>query len=74
MTNKEKERKADTRRKIMLGGIIIKAGLDYLHPHDARVIYGMLLDGKQLLETKPWLIEKWRNMGKDITVPKDSKY
>ncbi|WP_417904511.1 conjugal transfer protein TraD [Candidatus Tisiphia endosymbiont of Micropterix aruncella] len=37
------ERKQDTRKKIMLGGLIIKAGLDYLHPKDTQALYGMLL-------------------------------
>ncbi|BFD46159.1 MAG: hypothetical protein DMENIID0002_08050 [Rickettsia endosymbiont of Sergentomyia squamirostris] len=37
------ERKQDARKKIMLGGLIIKAGLDYLHPKDTQALYGMLL-------------------------------
>lgn len=67
---RELERKADTRKKIMLGGLIIKAGLDYLHPHDASVIYGMLLDCRQALHNQPRLKAKWRSMGREITVPK----
>ncbi len=59
-------RKQDTRKKIMLGGLIIKAGLDYLHPHDAEVLYGMLLTNKMLLKAKPDSIEQWRKVGKDL--------
>lgn len=65
---KELERKADARRKIMLGGLIIKAGLDYLHPHDASVIYGMLLDGKRAMQDSPDLKDKWRVMGRELVV------
>jgi hypothetical protein len=28
------ERKADARKKIMLGGLFVKAQLDHFHPHD----------------------------------------
>ena len=27
------DRKEDTRKKIQLGGLIVKAGLDHMHPH-----------------------------------------
>jgi hypothetical protein len=49
----EIERKADTRMKIMMGGLIKKAELDHLHPEKAEVLYGMLLDCKNRLETDP---------------------
>jgi len=60
------ERRADTRRKIMMGGLIKKAGLDYLHPDNAEVLYGMLLENKQQLETNPATINKWKELGKDL--------
>jgi len=41
------DRKADARQKIMLGGLFVKAGLDYLHPDNAHILYGMLLDCKE---------------------------
>ena len=28
------ERKSDARKKIMLGGLLVKAGFDHMHPHD----------------------------------------
>ncbi len=59
-------RKQDARKKIMLGGLIIKAGLDYLHPKDTEVLYGMLLTNKMLLSIKPDSIEQWRKAGKDL--------
>ena len=61
------ERKADTRSKIMMGGLIKKAGLDYLHPDNAEVLYGMLLENKKLLEAHPNTINKWKELGKDLT-------
>ncbi len=62
------ERKQDARKKIMLGGLIIKAGLDYLHPEEAYVIYGMLLDCKKALATKPEIKERWKKLGKELLV------
>lgn len=44
------ERKEDARRKIALGGLIIKAGLD---DESSAVLLGLLLDAKdRLLETE----------------------
>ena len=40
------ERKADTRRKIQLGGLVIKAGLA---AEDAAVLLGMLASGAKVL-------------------------
>ncbi len=41
------DRKADARRKIALGGLIIKAGLDGL---DAMALLGVLLEQRALLD------------------------
>lgn len=41
------EKKADTISKIMMGGLIKKAGLHYLHPNKADVLYGMLVENKK---------------------------
>ncbi|WP_342226330.1 conjugal transfer protein TraD [Rickettsia endosymbiont of Urophora cardui] len=43
------DRKADARKKIMLGGLFVKAGLDYLYPESAYILYGILLDCKEQL-------------------------
>jgi len=59
-------RKEDTRKKIQLGGLLIKAGLDYMHPQDAYVLYGMLLDCKAVLKNKPAIKERWKEMGKGL--------
>lgn len=61
------ERKADTRMKIMMGGLIKKAGLDFLHPDKADVLYGMLLDNKKSLETNPTITQKWQKLGRDLS-------
>ena len=58
------ERKAETRKKIQLGGLIIKAGLEDMHPKEAYIIYGMLLDCRKVLETRPDIKEKWASLGK----------
>ncbi len=61
------DRKADTRSKIMMGGLIKKAGLDYLHPDNAEVLYGMLLENKKQLDQNPALLSKWQKLGKDLS-------
>jgi hypothetical protein len=58
--------KQHTRKKIMLGGLIIKAGLEYLYPQDAQALYGMLLASKAVLVSKPQILEQWREIGKDL--------
>lgn len=60
------DRKADARKKIMLGGLFVKAGLDYLHPDNAHILYGMLLDCKEQLITNPKIIDKWKNKGREL--------
>lgn len=60
------DRKEDTRKKIQLGGLLVKAGLDYMHPQDAYVLYGMLLDCKRALEVKPEVKERWASLGKEL--------
>jgi hypothetical protein len=37
-------RKQETRNKIMMGGLIVKAKLDYLHDNHKDVLLGILLD------------------------------
>ncbi|HJD60570.1 MAG TPA: conjugal transfer protein TraD [Rickettsia endosymbiont of Omalisus fontisbellaquei] len=65
------ERKTDARKKIMLGGLIVKAGLDYLHPENAFILYGMLLDCKEQLILNPKIIDKWKRKGKDLLLSKN---
>jgi hypothetical protein len=60
------DRKADARKKIQLGGLITKAGLDYMHPDDAYILYGMLLDCRRALEVKPEVRERWAKLGKEL--------
>lgn len=60
------DRKEDARKKIQLGGLLVKAGLDHMHPKDAYILYGMLLDCKRALEIKPEVKERWANLGKDL--------
>ncbi|MBN8523231.1 MAG: conjugal transfer protein TraD [Rickettsiales bacterium] len=60
------ERKADARKKIMLGGLFVKAELDHFHPHDPATLYGMLLDAKTRMQADPTLTNKWRTLGKEL--------
>ena len=60
------ERKADARKKIMLGGLFVKAELDHFHPHDPATLYGMLLDAKTRMQDDPTLTNKWRTLGKEL--------
>ena len=56
------ERKTDTRRKIQLGGLIIKAGLASEEP---AVLLGMLTAGARVLNT-PNALEsrrRWKELG-----------
>ncbi len=62
------DRKEDTRKKIQLGGLFIKAGFAHMHPHEAYVLYGMLLDCKQVLETRPELKNRWAKLGKELLI------
>lgn len=38
------QRKYDTRRKIQMGGLVIKAGLGPLHDEDKAILLGILVD------------------------------
>ena len=60
------DRKKDAHKKIMLGGLVIKAGLDYFHPHDPATLYGLLLYGRRLLETDPAFADRFKIMGKEL--------
>ncbi|EER20861.1 MULTISPECIES: conjugal transfer protein TraD [spotted fever group] len=64
------DRKADARNKIMLGGLFVKAGLDYLHPDNAHILYGMLLDCKEQLIINPKIIDKWKNKRRELLLSK----
>jgi len=60
------DRKAETRKKIQLGGLVVKAGLENMYPKEAYILYGMLLDCKKVLEFRPDIKEKWALMGKEL--------
>lgn len=60
------DRKEETRKKIQLGGLIVKSGLDYMHPKDAYILYGMLLDCKNALIKKPEIAQRWAELGKSL--------
>lgn len=63
------DRQADARKKIMLGGLFVKAGLDHFHPHDPALLYGLLLEAKSRLskDGKP-LENHYRQLGKELMI------
>ena len=62
------DRKEDARKKIQLGGLFVKAELDHMHPAEAYILYGMLLDCKRAMQEKPAVKERWAKMGKELLV------
>jgi len=57
MRDREQLRKADTRHKIQLGGLIVKAGLG---EEPSNVLLGLLCDAKAKLQTER---DRWRLIG-----------
>jgi hypothetical protein len=55
-------RKKDTRDKIMMGGLIVKAGLSDLHQTNPEVILGILMDARNKI-CNPSDFSKWRELG-----------
>lgn len=60
------KRKKALKKKIALGGLVVRAGLGYLYPKDVEVLYGMLLANKKLLSIKPELSEECQKIGKGL--------
>jgi hypothetical protein len=60
---KLKKRKADTRRKIELGGLVIKSGMDGFNKS---VILGALSHGLQLLQHDETHIMLFESMGENL--------
>ena len=59
-------RKQDTRGKIMMGGLVIKAGLGYLHEEQKDVLLGILVDAREKLagESQEVSVEHFKALGK----------
>ncbi len=62
----QQARKEDARKKIMLGGLFVKAELDHFHPHDPATLYGMLLEAKNRMQADHTLTNKWRTLGQEL--------
>lgn len=58
---KLKERKMRTRNLIEIGGLVVKAGLDYL---PTNTLFGALLESNNQLNQTPALKEQWTKLGK----------
>ncbi|PCJ28609.1 MAG: conjugal transfer protein [Rickettsiales bacterium] len=42
-----------------------------MHPHDAPILYGMLLDCKAALQERPDLRKRWSHLGRELLVKVD---
>jgi len=59
--NKERARRLDARKKIQLGGLIIKAKLDDL---TSNILLGILIDARNKLQNEKEQFEKyWAHLG-----------
>lgn len=67
------DRKAETRKKIQLGGLIVKAELDYMHPEESYILYGMLLDCRNVLAAKPEVKNRWKELGRELLLKEIKK-
>ena len=43
-----------------------------MHPENAYILYGMLLDCKRALELKPEVKKRWANLGKALLLNNDN--
>ena len=66
MKEATQNRKADTRKKIMLGGLLVKANLDQVIYDSPSTLYGMLLYCQRLSKTQPEILATWRELGKEL--------
>ena len=62
----QQARKEDARKKIILGGLFVKAELDHFYSYDQDILYGMLLDAKSRMHDDPTLTNKWRTLGQEL--------
>ena len=58
-----KKRRADTRRKIQLGGLVIKSGIDGLNKS---VILGALAHAVELIENDPTYLSLFESIGDNL--------
>ena len=59
------ERKAETRQKILMGGLMKKAGLDILHEINPAAILGLLLEAKNKMDNNTKLVQHYEKIGKE---------
>ncbi len=59
MTKRHEERKADAYRKILLGGLVVKAGLADL---PSNVLLGLLIEGRERMRD-PDVVEQFAQRG-----------
>ena len=60
------KRKRAIKKRALLGGLVIRAGLGYLYPKDVEVLYGMLLANKKLISMQPERVETCREIGNGL--------
>lgn len=59
-------RKAENRKKIWIGGLFVKAGLDVMYPKEIYILYGMIVWCKEFLEENPDIVDTWKKLGADL--------
>jgi len=62
----ERLRKQDVHRKIKLGSLIIKAGLDNYSPS---ALLGLLCEASERLQQQPHVLEDWQHRGDNLLYP-----
>ena len=70
-TAKEKliSRKQDARRKIMMGGLFVKAGLDHYHKETPHLLYGMLLHCQKMITENDNAESYFSKLGEELMRP-----
>jgi hypothetical protein len=68
---KLKERKMRTRHLIEVGGLVTKAGLDYLNTN---TLYGALISLSEQLDNDPAIIDQWTEIGRNKFEQEQQKY
>ena len=60
------ERKAETRQKILMGGLMKKAGLEQLHEDNPSALLGLLIELKnKIIKIDTTTIKRYEKIGKD---------
>lgn len=62
------ERKADARKKLKIGNLVVMLGLDYMYPYKLNILYGMLVWSKYTLQNHVDVLDLWKSKGHDMLI------